>query len=188
MDELTATLTERIATLTEMQQQLAIEQIRSQLQQIQQNPSDSQIENLENKIKQLGFSNASTEEIKQELAQIKDERTKTQELEKELADQLRTVTEELGQIQQIHSWLASQVSEKPKKRKKKETPKVVTTTDRESQIAELRKSAELLETKLLPSLNQLQAEIANAGMDTLAAQKETEHATKLLDNIKVSYI
>ncbi|KAI1723212.1 calponin homology (CH) domain-containing protein [Ditylenchus destructor] len=184
LDELKAYLTQRIATLTEKQQQLEIEEIRSELHQIQQNPSDSQIENIESKFNQLKFSNVSTEELKQELANIKHERAEKQRLEKELGDKLRMITQELGQILLIHPLLASQVSEKTKKRKKKDTAKVATTADRSSQIAELRKSAELIETKLLPSLNQLQADIANAGLTTIATQKEVEHAAKLLDNIK----
>jgi len=177
-----------MAALTEKQRQLALEEIRSALQQIQENPSDSQIESIGNAIEQLKFTNATTEELKQKLASIKHEKDEKQRLERELGDKLRMLTEELGQIQQIHPLLASQVSEKPKKRKKKETAKMTATTDRDSQIAELRKSAELIETKLLPSLNQLQAELANAGFGTAGTHKEAEHATTLLDNIKVSYM
>lgn len=188
LEQLSSSLAGKIAQITEKQQQSAVDEIQAQLQ--QQPLTTSQIEDIEKKLNKLDFQNDSTEELKRQLATIKNEKAEKERLEREMNEKLRMLTEEIAQIQQSHPSLAGQATEKSKKRKKKEAakPASTSTSDRGSQIAVLKKNAELIETKILPSLKQLQDGISAVGIENEAPQTEAENAAKLLSQIKVRFI
>lgn len=186
LSEVDASAKESLGVLAKKEQEAAIEEIQTKVHQLQTYATIEEIQFAEDKLQNLTFDNELVQELKQQLAAVKQHQAEKAKAKEQVNQQLGHLSEMLTQMHEAYP-TAVKESTKSKKRKKAQQ-KPVAQTDRKTQIHELRRNVEELETQILPTLAKLKDESMKAELDISLPEQQQSRAVELVLFLKVGLL
>jgi chromosome segregation ATPase len=186
MSEVNASVNASLESLLEEQQNSMTEKIKAMLAHLQQQPTAEDIQQLEQQLDQLGFTNPNVEELQQNLAQIKQNQAEKDKAKKEIEQQLELMSNKLKQIYEQYPATTKETKSKKRKKGQQQKPAEAKEGDRKAQIHELKKNVDELESVVLPSLAKLKEDASTAQLETALPEQQQARAAELVLALKVS--